>query len=309
MEQHPVPQHIASYEFRLVGDMTLKQFGLLAANCGVAFIVYATGLPSFIKWPAIIFFVILGFAMAFVPLEERPLHTWFIAFIKAIYAPTQFIWQKKPPTLEIFAPIPVKAIEGPMVSKKITKQRELTEYLQTIPIEKSPLEAEEDTYVMKINNLFELTKIPGLATMPTSPPPAPAPAKKAPQPLKTVPIPPEPEEEKKPIKKEPEAKVVEAKPSPNLPFPQTPQTPNLLVGMVMDAQGKIVEGAIIEIRNSRDVPVRALKTNKLGQFRIVTPLKNDTYEIETEKEGFNFDIIKLVLKGEPVKPIEIRAKE
>jgi hypothetical protein len=87
-----------------------------------------------------------------------------------------------------------------------------------------------------------------------------------------------------------------------------PRSPNLLVGMVLDPQGRIIEGAILEIRDSKGVPVRALKTNKLGQFRIVTALANDTYEIETEKRGYTFDIIKVTAKGEPVPPIEIRAK-
>ncbi|KKR52786.1 MAG: hypothetical protein UT88_C0021G0001, partial [Candidatus Woesebacteria bacterium GW2011_GWD2_40_19] len=32
MEQHPIPQNISSYQFRLVGDMTLKQFFQLAGG-------------------------------------------------------------------------------------------------------------------------------------------------------------------------------------------------------------------------------------------------------------------------------------
>ena len=70
----------------------------------------------------------------------------------------------------------------------------------------------------------------------------------------------------------------------------------------------LVEGAILEIRNSQGIPVRALKTNKLGQFQIATSLDNDIYEIEVEKEGLSFDIIKIEAKGEIIAPIEIRAK-
>ena len=32
LQQHPVPQHIASYEFKLIGDMTIKQFAYLAGG-------------------------------------------------------------------------------------------------------------------------------------------------------------------------------------------------------------------------------------------------------------------------------------
>ena len=95
---------------------------------------------------------------------------------------------------------------------------------------------------------------------------------------------------------------------PKIPMPSVPTLPNVLVGMVFDPERKIVEGAIIEIRDSQGNPVRAFKTNKLGQFRTVTPLPNDTYEIEIEKEGLQFDLIKIEFKGEIVEPIEIKAK-
>ena len=80
------------------------------------------------------------------------------------------------------------------------------------------------------------------------------------------------------------------------------------MGMVVDRDNKILEGTILEIRNSKGVPVRALKTNKLGQFRIATQLKNDDYEIETEKEGYNFDITKIKVEGKVIPPLQIKAR-
>jgi len=333
MKQHPVPQHIASYEFRLIGDMTIRQFGMLASSCIVALIFYASPLPGYFKWPLIIFFVLLGIALAFMPIEERPLHRWLIAFFKAIYSPTQFLWKKQPKKPEVFkAAKPQPKAGRPLDETAPPDQAQLTQYLQTLPTEKSPLEQEEESFLEKITSLFQVTKMPVITTTPPSPPIKPQP--EAGRPLDEIPPPrekvaipkPQPKVVSKPVPppvvpKPPKAKppkikiepkirkpAVEAKISPHLPFPQTPQTPNLLVGMVLDPKGKIIEGAIIEIRSSKEIPVRALKTNKLGQFRIVTQLKNDTYEIETEKEGYTFDIIKVDLKGELVSPIEIRAR-
>lgn len=312
MEQHPVPQHIASYEFRLVGDMTIRQFGLLASCCIVALIFYASPLPSYFKWPAIVFFVFLGIALAFLPIEERPLHRWLIAFFKAVYSPTQFIWKKQPKKPEIFEAAPVKPVPKKPVPPP--DQAQLATYLETLPVEKSPLEKEEESFLERVTNLFQVTKMPAAAPPPplaVEPVPA-EPIEPTPPPEEEVVIPKPKPPKKKPFKieVEPEKRepAVEAKIAPELPFPQTPQTPNLLVGMVLNQKGKIIEGAILEIRNSKGIPVRALRSNKLGQFRIVTPLKNDTYEIETEKEGYTFDIIKVELKGKPVPPIEIRAK-
>ncbi len=93
-EQHPVPQQISSYQFRLVGDMTLKQFFQLAAGAAIGLLIYATPLPSIFKWPLIILFVIAGAAFAFLPLQERPLEEWLSAFFRAIYGPTLFNWRK-----------------------------------------------------------------------------------------------------------------------------------------------------------------------------------------------------------------------
>src|SRR4030042_653047 len=94
MEQHPIPQNISSYQFRLVGDMTLKQFFQLAGGIVVGLIFYSSPLLPIIKWPFTILSALLGVLLAFVPLEERPLERWIFAFFRAIYAPTEFFWKK-----------------------------------------------------------------------------------------------------------------------------------------------------------------------------------------------------------------------
>jgi hypothetical protein len=91
--------------------------------------------------------------------------------------------------------------------------------------------------------------------------------------------------------------------------PPTPATqPNIVVGQVLDESGKIVEGAIMEIRDVAGRPVRALRSNKLGHFMIVTPLSNGRYEIITDKEGLIFEPISFEATGELLSPIAIRAK-
>ncbi|MCX6705429.1 MAG: PrgI family protein, partial [Candidatus Woesebacteria bacterium] len=102
MEQHPIPQNVSSYQFKLVGDMTLKQFFQLAGGFLVAFIFYSSPLIGIVKWPFVIVSAILGAAMAFVPLEERPLERWIFAFFRAIYSPTEFFWKKTAAPVKFF---------------------------------------------------------------------------------------------------------------------------------------------------------------------------------------------------------------
>jgi hypothetical protein len=94
MEQHAVPQDITGFKFKLVGNMTLKQFGELAGGAIVAYLFYASTWPDFLKWPLVLFFGFLGFALAFLPIEERPLDIWILNFFRAIYQPTFYVWKK-----------------------------------------------------------------------------------------------------------------------------------------------------------------------------------------------------------------------
>lgn len=321
MEQHPVPQNISSYEFRLVGDMTLRQFAYLAAGVLVALTFYALPLAGFLKWPLVLTPAFIGFALAFMPIEERPLSTWVTSFFKAIISPTIFIWQKRPEKPEIFAPI----IHLPALSTSslgFADKSQLDKYLKTLPFKKpvSPVDEKEASYLKQVASLFQTvptaTHYPPVQLSPPPPPPFPSPvsfkeeawAKSKPEvkkaapakPAFTLPLSDKPDKPSQP--------VVKAKLSSQLPIPTPPTRPNILVGMVLSNQGEIIEGAILEIRNSQGMPVRALRTNKLGQFLISTPLENSTYEIETEKEGHIFDIIKIEISGKIVKPIEIKAK-
>ena len=73
MQQHPVPQNVTQYQFRLVGDMTLKQFLELAGGMLLAYLIYASNLFIVFKLPLALLGLFLGIALAFFPIEDRPL--------------------------------------------------------------------------------------------------------------------------------------------------------------------------------------------------------------------------------------------
>ncbi|MGI5826169.1 MAG: hypothetical protein ACOX50_02020 [Patescibacteria group bacterium] len=277
MQQHPVPQPITSYEFRLVGDMTLKQFAKLAVGAILALIVYGINPPALLKWILILLFGGTGVLAAFFPFEGRPIDTWVIAFFKRIYSPTQYVWRQKSLKPQIN---PVNIQENIQVSVKPVEENKTPPVQTVLQSQSLKVEKEAKKPVVeqpKIVNVFQSPTI----EIKTSPPPV--------QPKTNFP-------------------KVEAKFAPSTAMPTKPAIPNLLTGFVHDPEGKIIEGAILEIRDSGGIPVRAFKTNKLGQFQSATPLPSGNYEIETEKEGFKFDIIKIELKGEILAPIEIVSK-
>lgn len=332
MDQHPVPQNISSYEFRLVGDMTLKQFFQLSGGVVIALIFYASNLPVYIKWPFVILFTFLGIAIAFIPIEERPLHVWIINFIKSAYSPTQYLWQKravKPEVLDFQSHVARKQIPVQLIQD----QSKLNEYLETLPTTKSDLDKNESLILDRYHNLFDTVVLPqnmpvSAKVMAESFEPAgervrsltsdvPKMAENLrveeettpqlqpiPTPKPYIPIPKPLVHRGHPFRVLP--KMVEFATEENLPF--TPEYPNLLAGMVVDQNNRIIEGAILEIKDETGNPVRALRSNKLGHFQIATALPSGTYEIVTDKAGLIFDTYRVVLKNEIVKPLTIKAR-
>ncbi len=184
MESHPIPQQISSYQFRLVGNMTLKQFFQLGGGALVAVLIYATNLYPLIKWPLILISVSLGAALAFLPFEERPLSRWILAFFRSIYAPTVYIW-KKEANYQFFQE---ETTSSPVQPAPVEKQ--LEEYLQKVPNEAegsvSKLESSEKSLLKRFTDLFRIGPAPTTVSIP---PQSPAPLQKQPvQPTPNIPV-------------------------------------------------------------------------------------------------------------------------
>ncbi|OGM18682.1 hypothetical protein A2686_03305 [Candidatus Woesebacteria bacterium RIFCSPHIGHO2_01_FULL_38_10] len=326
-EEHQIPQEISTYQFRLVGDMTLKQFFQVAAGALIALLIYSSNLPPYLKFPLIILSFLTGVAFAFFPLQDRPLSKWLVLFIKSIYTPTVFIWKKQFPKPSYFQP------EGGIKQKILKEPEPITEEgdfqkrvsLLSAGSKFEELERKEREFLSKVSEHFQkLTKIP-LPSQTTA---------EIDQTIKGV-VPQIPvivrpgKEEKIPVYKEASESREEILTGGKI-TPQTGQKPsesflaqfsqeaappippvkaNVIVGQVLDSEGKIIENAILEIRDSEGRAVRALKTNKLGHFMIVTPLNNGVYEIIIEKEGLSFNPLKFEAKGQIIPSIAIQAEK
>ncbi|MFA4827034.1 MAG: PrgI family protein [Candidatus Shapirobacteria bacterium] len=286
MEQHPIPQPITSYEFKLVGEMTLKQFLKAGGGIVVALLINATKLVFFIKWPLMILFGGGGLALAFVPFQDRPLEKWIVAFIKSIYFPTIYTYKKRANNDWLETDM-VKAKATAEEKKKkeeelpIKDQGKVEEFIESLPSVKkeekvpekevvkiNPVKSEEETVKKETNWRDQTTDLK--------------------------------------LKKE-KLKATGRASFGSIPMPDIPEIPNIVVGMVTDTAGKIVEGTILEILDAEGNPVRVLKTNALGQFRISTPLANGQYLIIPEKKGLNFDRVSIDLLGKIVQPIKIQS--
>ena len=331
MQQHPVPQNVTQYQFRLVGDMTLKQFLELAGGLLLAYLFYASNLIFIFKWPLVLLSIFFGIALAFFPLEDRPLDTWIINFVKAIYGPTRFIWKKsdKIPPMFIFEAHPIvntvtaiKTIKAPVMSAPATPDAGLTESesskLQALDTLINSMPATAPTLVIPTPAAPDLDR-PSVtvrklkAAEDVAPPPAKPIATLTPTPsaatstpaLSVAAVPTDII-----FKSQPQKVVTPAAPASPLKtvaLPSAPQTPNMIVGVVTDVGGKLVENAIVQIVDGTGLPARAMKTNALGQFYTATPLGVGNYQIEVEKDGLTYAPQSLQIDNALIPPFEIRA--
>lgn len=98
MKRHAVPQNILDVEFKLFGALTVKQFINLAICSVIALIFYTLPLPDLVKWPLVIFFVVLGVALALFTVNGIPFTTWLSNFVLAMLTSQTRVWKKSAST-------------------------------------------------------------------------------------------------------------------------------------------------------------------------------------------------------------------
>lgn len=153
MEQHAVPQNVTGFQFKLIGDLTVKQFLYLAAGLALAYAFFAApALPFYLKYPLAFIFGLLGIGFAFIPVQDRPMDKWIWALIKSLYSPTIYLWQKTFHIPEFFEYRPVALTEEGTGANFIQPDRkELTAYLSSLPSEpKTRYEQMEEKYLKSI---------------------------------------------------------------------------------------------------------------------------------------------------------------
>ena len=390
MENHPIPQDITGFQFKLIGDMTVKQFAYLAVGVVIAWIIFVLPLVPIVKLPLAGISVLLGAGFAFLPIEGRPMDLMIANFFKAVFDPTQFVYQKVGGHL--WLPVPHLAqsqkqrqAEQAAETASLSGQA-LKDYLNALPKRsKNRLDQKEMVF---FESLAAIQRNPGPQMVMPEPTVPHAFDNKAPQanieqPAKRAELPSEEEEilrqealklqqqlaeaktqeasrtgseeyqqahlkvlelenllsdtakqkqtlelqiaelQKKllnenrnvytpSIAKAPKQETQNVRSIPqglgkSIGLPISPEFPNLVTGIVKDPRGGPLGNILVEIKDADSNPVRAFKTNPLGQFASATPINNGTYTIEFEDpKGENkFDVIQFSASGQIILPIEV----
>lgn len=154
--QHAVPQNIMDVEFKLIGDLTMRQFSYLAVLGLGAYFSYLL-IPGLFKWPTVIFLALFALSLAFVPVQERGLDEWLVNFFRAINSPTQRIWKKEPQVPTAFMYDNLAVVQQEMITLAPTSsRRKLEEYLKfkTDDVKDDPLDIPEEAYIKKVREMY-----------------------------------------------------------------------------------------------------------------------------------------------------------
>ncbi|HSA84475.1 MAG TPA: PrgI family protein [Patescibacteria group bacterium] len=378
MENHPIPQDVTGFQFKLIGSMTVKQFAYILIGVILAIILYylplSGGLGFIIKTFFIPLFGAGGLILAFVPIEGRPIDIMLANFIKALFAPNQFVYQKtgqlfstpQSPTPSPVTRDPVKQTQPPIQQQKTQSvappQPVVTTVQQTVattavspPIANPQqaiiqtadnLAAQEALLAKQLNEtkkiltpqeilhassvatqkvsalerqvnelhfqreqleqqLQHLQKQLAVQKQPATPTASSMTTPASPQqgaPIQTPPASPTTTPgEQSPVRPLPQAVAQKTG------LPHVPDTANVIAGIVKDPRGNVLPNMLVEVKDIQGNPVRAFKTNALGQFASATPLAPGEYTVELEdpKKQNTFDIIQLHATNQILLPIEI----
>ncbi|MBI2029007.1 PrgI family protein [Candidatus Gottesmanbacteria bacterium] len=162
LEQHPVPRNIIGFQFKLIGDMTLKQFGYLAGGAIIGYSIFKLlPLPQPITISLGLGVFATGFIFAFVPYQDRPFDQWITAFIKSVFSPTQFVYSKvnDPPDILLAKTTSKSVSTTPYHAKQYTDSKKMLDaYLARLPKQSSDyIDQNEKAYLAQTLGLFSQT--------------------------------------------------------------------------------------------------------------------------------------------------------
>jgi hypothetical protein len=305
MEQHPIPRQITTFEFKLIGFMTLKQFLYLVVFIPLGYIVIKLFPIPFVN--ILLGFVVagIGAALAFLPVQDKPLDQWIKNLWKRLNAPTQYTYLKHNPPLFLIQDL-YFVTDPHKVMAHIESKEKLASYLATTNQQQKPnVQKQEMQNLLRKPSGQLAVKKPGVSVAPQapqqyrSPVQPPALAGSASQP---------------PMRMQPQAQptaqvqqISTAAPSAPRVDPQHPS----LIGIIKNNKKIPLPGILIYIKNSAGQPVRLLKTNPHGIFASYNPLPAGTYTVEVKdpKQGYFFDTMTINVTGGDPLNLQIHSRE
>jgi len=213
----------------------------------------------------------IGFAFAFLPINDRPMDVWIINFIKSLTSPTQYFYHKNNEPLYFIKNL-YFVTDPHRVIAHVEAQEKLASYLSA----KTPA-VSGNQKKQAVHNLLgakQETIQPTQATMQQINP--------QPQPV-----------------------------SATGPLPRTVAKSPFLTGVIKNHKLIPIPGVLVYVKDEKGSVLRLLKSNPHGVFATFNPLPSAEYsfEVKDPNNSYIFDTMKIKIDPQNQKPLEIYSKE
>ncbi len=272
MEQHPLPRQITSFEFKLIGFMTLHQFIYLLVFVPMGFAVYKIIPIPFLN--IFLGFIIssIGVLLAFLPVNDRPLDVFLKNLYKRLTSPTQYLYQKSNQSTSFLDN--GQAASDQHRAAHVDSQEKLSRYLQSKTDAEEPTENITTVSAEVKKALDETSPAGGSETYATK------------LPIAVVEAP---------------AKEVAPASGKQQPF---------FVGVIKNNKEKPLPEILVYVKDGNNSPVRLLKTNPNGVFATYSSLPQGEYMMEAKdpRGSYLFDTMKVRLSASNPTPFTMLSK-
>lgn len=283
MDRHAVPKQVTTFEFKLIGWFTVKEFIYLILFTGFAVITYFLIRVPYLNIVMASLVALLGVALVFYKYNERPLDVWIKNLIVSIMQPSQFLYMKDNPVPDFLKGVYITIDQG-TAQTFVDANQKLSNYMQ-----QTGQQVQGDQNKQDINTLIHSTPAHAPAGQQSQ---QPTPQQAAATPVVT------------------DDGVVQPS-TPNSPEP-TPATPHpFMSGIIRNSKEEPLQNIMVYVNSDSGQVVRILKTNHNGIFATFHPLPSGTYILSPKdlSGNFFFDTMNVTVEGPLKEPLQIFSKE
>lgn len=155
---HKIPQNVTTYEGRIIGRFTAKQFIFLAMGMIAIFLVISLPLPRTVKIVLSVIFGFISLIFALANIQGRTTDAWINSFLRGVNSATRRIWLKgaNPPMYLLPDYHPPKMQRGPRKRTTSELERFIELYQPARP--DSDLSEEENVVLKRVRELKQASK-------------------------------------------------------------------------------------------------------------------------------------------------------
>lgn len=322
MEQHPIPRQITTFQFKLIGFITLNQFLYLLVFGAISYIVFKVFPIPIINILLAAIVAGVGIVFAFIPFNDRPLDLLIKNFLRHLFTPTQYLYQKENPPVYFLEDLYFEADPHKMMAH-VQSASMLSNYINQTPREKEPglstksRQAVNQVLQQSTSSLTGAIQNQGQQQVGDDKDPIKEAVVSGVSQEGVIQSDDSKEQDQQHtqqvVQVVEDTKEPSQQPSVNNEVNSTGQMAKkpFFGGVIKSNKQVPLPNILVYMKDDHDKPLRLMKTNPHGVFATFNPLPKGEYLIEPKdpKGSFFFDTMKVNLQSDALGSVELHSRE